>query len=42
MSTITIQAPAVASKRSTREWQQADAAHFLHPFNDFGALAQKG
>jgi putrescine aminotransferase len=42
MSTITIQAPAVASKRSTREWQQADAAHFLHPFTDFGALAQKG
>jgi len=42
MSTITIQAPAVASKRSTREWQQADTAHFLHPFTDFGALAQKG
>ncbi|HEX5688249.1 MAG TPA: aspartate aminotransferase family protein [Ideonella sp.] len=42
MSTITIQAPAVASKRSTKEWQQADAAHFLHPFTDFGALAKKG
>ena len=27
MSTITIQAPAVASKRSTKEWQQADTAH---------------
>ncbi len=42
MSNITIQAPAVASKRSTKEWQQADAAHFLHPFTDFGALAKKG
>lgn len=42
MSTITVQAPAVAAKRSTREWQQADAAHFLHPFTDFGALAKKG
>ncbi|HJV71118.1 aspartate aminotransferase family protein [Ideonella sp.] len=42
MSNITIQAPAVASKRSTREWQQADTAHFLHPFTDFAALAQKG
>lgn len=42
MSTITIQAPAVASKRTTKEWQQADAAHFLHPFTDFGALAKKG
>jgi putrescine aminotransferase len=42
MSTIDIQAPAVAAKRSTREWQQADAAHFLHPFTDFAALARKG
>ncbi|WP_374675811.1 aspartate aminotransferase family protein [Ideonella sp.] len=42
MSNITVQAPAVAAKRSTREWQQADAAHFLHPFTDFGALARKG
>jgi putrescine---pyruvate transaminase len=42
MSNITLQAPAAASKRSTREWQQADAAHFLHPFTDFGALASKG
>jgi len=42
MSNITIQAPAVAAKRSTREWQQADAAHFLHPFTDFSALAKKG
>jgi len=29
-------------KRSTREWQAADAAHFLHPFTDFKALAAKG
>ena len=28
--------------RSTQEWQAADAAHFLHPFTDFQALAQKG
>ena len=39
---IVIQAPAVAQKRTTREWQQADSAHFLHPFTDFGALAKKG
>jgi putrescine aminotransferase len=29
-------------KRSTRQWQAADAAHFLHPFTDFKALAGKG
>ena len=28
--------------RTTREWQAADAAHFLHPFTDFAALASKG
>jgi putrescine aminotransferase len=28
--------------RSTVQWQAADAAHFLHPFTDFKALAQKG
>ena len=28
--------------RTTAEWQAADAAHFLHPFTDFKALAQKG
>ncbi|NDY90512.1 aspartate aminotransferase family protein [Ideonella livida] len=41
---IVIQAPALAQKaqRSTREWQQADAAHFLHPFTDSKALAAKG
>jgi putrescine aminotransferase len=30
------------SHRSTREWQAADAAHFLHPFTDFQALAKRG
>ena len=30
------------SKRSTKEWQAADAAHYLHPFTDFKALAAKG
>ena len=28
--------------RTTAEWQAADAAHFLHPFTDFQALARKG
>jgi putrescine aminotransferase len=28
--------------RTTRQWQQADAAHFLHPFTDFQSLAKKG
>ncbi|HSI51239.1 MAG TPA: aspartate aminotransferase family protein [Ideonella sp.] len=39
---IVIQAPAVATKRTTREWQQADSAHFLHPFTDHGGLSRKG
>ncbi len=28
--------------RTTKEWQAADAAHFLHPFTDFQGLARKG
>jgi putrescine aminotransferase len=28
--------------RTTQQWQAADAAHFLHPFTDFKALAAKG
>jgi len=28
--------------RTTEQWQAADAAHFLHPFTDFQALARKG
>jgi putrescine aminotransferase len=28
--------------RSTQDWQAADSRHFLHPFTDFAALAQKG
>jgi len=28
--------------RTTQQWQAADAAHFLHPFTDFQALAAKG
>jgi len=28
--------------RTTREWQAADAAHFLHPFTDYKALSAKG
>jgi putrescine aminotransferase len=30
------------SGRTTAQWQQADAAHFLHPFTDFQGLARKG
>jgi putrescine aminotransferase len=33
--------PGVAA-RTTQQWQAADAAHFLHPFTDFQALARKG
>ncbi len=32
----------VGTARSTAQWQAADAAHFLHPFTDFKALANKG
>ena len=28
--------------RTTRDWQAADAAHFLHPFTDFRSLAAQG
>jgi putrescine aminotransferase len=38
----TLRQTARAAARSTQEWQQADAAHFLHPFTDFQALAKKG
>src|SRR2546421_5596872 len=30
------------TERSTQDWQAADAAHHLHPFTDFKALAAKG
>jgi len=28
--------------RTTKQWQAADSAHFLHPFTDFKALAGQG
>jgi putrescine---pyruvate transaminase len=28
--------------RTTKEWQQTDAAHYLHPFSDYKSLAKKG
>jgi putrescine aminotransferase len=28
--------------RTTRDWQAADARHFLHPFTDHQSLAKKG
>ncbi|CAN5301136.1 aspartate aminotransferase family protein [soil metagenome] len=30
------------TERSTKDWQAADAAHYLHPFTDFKSLAGKG
>ena len=33
---------ASAERRSTRDWQAADSAHFLHPFTDYQALARRG
>jgi len=32
----------ITTTRSTQDWQAADAAHYLHPFTDFQALARKG
>ena len=29
-------------RSSTKDWQRADAAHYLHPFTDFKGLAAKG
>ena len=37
----TVLTPTTAT-RSTQDWQDADSAHYLHPFTDFKALAQKG
>jgi putrescine---pyruvate transaminase len=31
-----------AAARTTKQWQAADAAHYLHPFTDFKSLASKG
>ena len=30
------------TERATREWQELDARHYLHPFTDFRALAAEG
>jgi putrescine---pyruvate transaminase len=40
MTTLAQDRPAAG--RSTKEWQAADSAHYLHPFTDFKALGQKG
>ena len=32
----------MTTPRTTADWQALDAAHFLHPFTDFQALAKKG
>jgi putrescine---pyruvate transaminase len=34
--------PTAQAARTTQQWQAADAAHYLHPFTDFKALAGKG
>jgi putrescine aminotransferase len=31
-----------AAARGTKDWQAADAAHYLHPFTDFKSLALRG
>ncbi len=40
MTTATPLAP--NADRTTKAWQAADSAHFLHPFTDFQSLARKG
>ncbi|MSQ91355.1 MAG: aspartate aminotransferase family protein [Gammaproteobacteria bacterium] len=30
------------NKRATRDWQELDSQHYLHPFTDFRALAAEG
>ncbi|MFZ9709089.1 MAG: aspartate aminotransferase family protein [Steroidobacteraceae bacterium] len=32
----------ISASTTTRDWQALDAAHYLHPFTDHRALAQKG
>ena len=32
----------MAQRRTTKEWQQADSAHFMHPFTDFKLAGQEG
>jgi putrescine aminotransferase len=42
MSAVLTPPARLTAGRSTQQWQQADAEHFLHPFTDFAALAKKG
>ncbi|MCU0773940.1 MAG: aspartate aminotransferase family protein [Ideonella sp.] len=42
MTAATTEPSTLAAGRTTRDWQAADAAHFLHPFTDFKSLARKG
>ena len=30
------------TEKTTRDWQSADARHYLHPFTDFHDLGEKG
>ena len=36
------ESPAMTTPRTTKQWQQADSSHFLHPFTDHQSLAAKG
>ncbi|MEX8517073.1 MAG: aspartate aminotransferase family protein [Leptothrix sp. (in: b-proteobacteria)] len=42
MNVSVSQSVQAAASHTTAEWQALDAAHFLHPFTDFQALARKG
>ena len=39
---MTMTAQQRTTQRTTKEWQAADSAHYLHPFTDFKSLANKG
>src|ERR1700749_3035684 len=38
----TLEEQAMTITRTTKQWQEADSKHFLHPFTDHQALAAKG
>ena len=42
MSAVLNQNARAGAARTTKEWQAADTAHYLHPFTDFKSLAHKG
>src|ERR1700749_1911168 len=38
----TLEEQAMTITRTTKQWQEADSKHFLHPFTDHQSLAAKG